>query len=80
MPLEGIIVVKDAQVRSVAYWLHVLTPLVAIWLFTLHRLVGRRIRWQVGARWAAVAAVFGIVMMVWQAQDPRRWDVAGRCA
>ena len=75
--LEGIIVVKDAQVRSVAYWLHVLTPLVAIWLFTLHRLVGRRIRWQVGARWAAVAAVFGVVMMVWQAQDPRRWDVAG---
>jgi tetratricopeptide (TPR) repeat protein len=75
--LEGIIVVKDAQVRSVAYWFHVLTPLVAIWLFTLHRLVGRRIKWQVGLRWAVVAAVFGVVMMVWQAQDPRGWDVAG---
>jgi len=75
--LEGLIVVKDPTVRSVAYWLHVITPLVAGWLFVLHRLAGTRIRWQVGRRWAVVALVFGGLMLVWQAQDPRRWNVEG---
>ena len=73
--LEGVIVVKDPTVRSVAYWLHVITPLVAAWLFVLHRLAGRKIRWKVGMRWAVVAAIFGGLMLVWQAQDPRRWNV-----
>jgi len=75
--LEGIIVVKDPTLRSFAYWAHVITPLVAIWLFVLHRLAGPRIRWKVGIRWAAVAAVFGAIMVIWQAQDPRQWNVEG---
>lgn len=75
--LEGVIVVKDPGVRSVAYWLHVITPLVAVWLFVIHRLAGKRIRWQVGRRWAVVALVFAAIGVVWQAQDPRRWNVAG---
>ncbi|MCP5109936.1 MAG: hypothetical protein GY953_03780, partial [bacterium] len=33
--------------------------------------------WRVGRRWAAVAAVFGAVMLAWQAQDPRGWNVEG---
>ncbi|MEM7050453.1 MAG: tetratricopeptide repeat protein [Acidobacteriota bacterium] len=75
--LEGVIVVKDPAVRSVAYWIHVLSPLVAIWLFILHRLAGKRIRWKVGLRWAAVAGVFAALMLIFQAQDPRRWNVEG---
>jgi len=75
--LEGVIVVKDPFVRSVAYWAHVASPLAAAWLFVLHRLAGRRIRWRIGLRWAAAACVFGVVMLVWQAQDPRSWNVAG---
>jgi len=35
--------VRNPQVRSVAYWAHVITPLLAIWLFILHRLAGKRI-------------------------------------
>jgi tetratricopeptide (TPR) repeat protein len=77
MRLEGVIVVKDPMVRSVAYWAHVVTPFVAAWLFVLHRLAGKRIQWEVGRRVAYVAAAFGLVMVVWQAQDPRRWNVAG---
>jgi len=77
MRLEGVIVVRDPAVRSVAYWAHVVTPLVAAWLFVLHRLAGKRIRWEVGRRVAGVAVAFGVVMVVWQAQDPRRWNVAG---
>ncbi|MEM7353511.1 MAG: hypothetical protein AAF657_22125, partial [Acidobacteriota bacterium] len=75
--LEGVIVVKDPTVRSVAYWAHVITPLIAAWLFVLHRLAGKRIRWEIGRRWALVAGVFGAVMLVWQAQDPRSWNVEG---
>jgi tetratricopeptide (TPR) repeat protein len=77
MRLEGIIVVKDPATRSLAYWAHIVTPLVATWLFVLHRLAGRRIKWKIGVRWAAVAAVFGIVMVIWQTQDPRHWNVEG---
>ena len=75
--IEGLLEVKDQTVRSVAYWAHVISPLVAGWLFVLHRLAGKRIRWEIGRRWAVVAAVFAGVMLVWQAQDPRSWNVEG---
>lgn len=75
--IEGVIVVKDATVRSVAYWAHVATPVLAAWLFVLHRLAGKRIKWRVGLRWAAVAGVFAAVMLIVQAQDPRGWNVVG---
>ncbi|MEM1180585.1 MAG: multiheme c-type cytochrome [Acidobacteriota bacterium] len=75
--LEGVIVVNDPTIRAVAYWAHVITPFVASWLFVLHRLAGKKIKWAVGRRWAVVAMVFGGVMLVWQAQDPRAWNVEG---
>jgi tetratricopeptide (TPR) repeat protein len=75
--IEGVIVVKDPAIRSVAYWAHVICPLVAGWLFVLHRLAGRRINWRIGRRWAVVAALFSGILLVIQAQDPRRWNVAG---
>jgi hypothetical protein len=75
--VEGLLEVKDPAVRSAALWIHIVTPVAAAWLFVLHRLAGPKIRWQVGLRWAVVAAVFGGVMVVLQAQDPRRWNVAG---
>ncbi|HEX2163675.1 MAG TPA: multiheme c-type cytochrome, partial [Thermoanaerobaculia bacterium] len=75
--IEGVLVVKDPAVRAAAYWLHVVTPLVAAWLFVLHRLAGKRIRWEVGRRWAAVAGVFAAALLALHAQDPRRWNVVG---
>lgn len=75
--VEGLIVVKDESVRSIAYWLHIATPLIAAWLFVLHRLAGKKIKWQVGRRWALAAAVFAGLMLVWQTQDPRKWNVEG---
>ncbi|HVS02539.1 MAG TPA: multiheme c-type cytochrome [Thermoanaerobaculia bacterium] len=75
--IEGVIVVKDPAVRSLAWWVHVLTPLLAAWLFVLHRLAGRRIQWKVGARWAMVAGAFAVVMLAFHSQDPRQWDVEG---
>jgi hypothetical protein len=75
--LDGVIVVKDPATRSVAYWAHVLSPLAAVWLFILHRLAGRRIKWKVGLRWAAVAGAFAVIMLIVQAQDPRKWNEEG---
>ncbi|MDJ0842194.1 MAG: multiheme c-type cytochrome [Acidobacteriota bacterium] len=63
--------------RSIAYWVHVLAPVAAVWLFVIHRLVGPKIRWRVGATWAGVAAVFAIGMVIWQRQDPRAWNREG---
>ncbi len=69
--------VNDPAARSVAYWIHVLAPLFVVWLFVLHRLAGRRIRWRRGLAWALVAAAFAGVMLVLHAQDPRAWNAAG---
>lgn len=75
--IDGVIVVKDPTLRALAWWVHVISPLAIAWLFVLHRLAGRPIRWKVGLRWAAVAAAFAGLMLLWQAQDPRAWNQAG---
>ena len=75
--IEGIIVVKDGTVRSIAYWAHVLLPLACGWLFVLHRLAGKKIRYDIGLKWAGVAAAFAFVMLYFQVQDPRRWNEVG---
>jgi tetratricopeptide (TPR) repeat protein len=69
--------VRDPGVRSVAYWAHVLAPLVVVWLFILHRLAGRKIKWKIGAAWLAVAAGFALVMALLHSQDPKRWNEVG---
>ncbi len=58
--------------RSIVYWLHLLTPLAAIWLYWLHRLVGPRIKWQVGRRVALAIVCIVAAMVAFQASDPRR--------
>ena len=75
--IEGVLVVKDPQVRSISYWIHVLSPLAVAWLFILHRLAGEPIKWKIGLRWAAFAGVFAAAMLLFHAQDPRAWNVVG---
>ena len=54
--LAGVVVgVREPAVRETVYWLHVIAPFVVAWLFVLHRLSGRKIKWKVGARWGGVA-------------------------
>ena len=54
---------RDPLARSIAYWAHVATPLIACWLFVLHRLAGRPIRWAVGGAIGGVALVLGAAAM-----------------
>jgi tetratricopeptide (TPR) repeat protein len=55
---EGI-EIDDERARAVAYWVHVLTPLAAVWLFVLHRLAGPSLRWRSGLAWSAGALGLG---------------------
>lgn len=63
--------VVNPAARGLVYWAHLLAPLAAIWLYWLHRLVGPRIKWHVGRRVAFATACFVIVMVAFQASDPR---------
>jgi len=68
---------KQPAMRSVVYWCHIAAPLVAIWLYWLHRLVGPRIKWYVGQRIAIATVVVVGAMVIFQLQDPRDWNQAG---
>ncbi len=69
--------IKNPQIRSVSYWAHVITPLLAVWLYILHRLAGPRIKWRVGLAWAGAVAAVVAAMVALHAQDPRKWNVQG---
>ncbi|HUR47213.1 MAG TPA: multiheme c-type cytochrome [Candidatus Saccharimonadales bacterium] len=69
--------IKDPNVRSATYWAHVITPLMAVWLYILHRLAGPRIKWRVGVGWAAAVAVVALGMVALHSQDPRKWNQVG---
>ena len=55
---------KDPVVRNAVYWLHVATPLLAIWLFILHRLAGKGIRYRRGIAWGLAAVLLTAVALV----------------
>jgi tetratricopeptide (TPR) repeat protein len=68
---------KNPDLRTAAYWAHVITPLLAVWLYILHRLAGPRIKWRVGVAWAGAVAAVVAAMVALHATDPRKWNVVG---
>jgi tetratricopeptide (TPR) repeat protein len=62
--------IRNPELRSATYWAHVITPLLAVWLYVLHRLAGPRIKWRVGLRWAAVAGVAVVAMVFLHSLHP----------
>lgn len=77
MRVEGVIEINQPQIRSVIFWLHVGSPLLVIWLYVLHRLAGRRIRWKIGGGWLLATGLFIGAMLGWHQTDPRRWNTIG---
>ena len=69
--------VKNPLARSTLYWAHILTPLLVIWLYIVHRLAGPRIKWQAGLKWAVAVVVVVGGLVALHTQDPRKWNVAG---
>jgi len=65
MRLEGIVEVRSEFWRSIYYFAHVATPLLAGWLFVLHRLAGPKINWSAGIMWSILALLFTGGMLVW---------------
>ena len=73
----GVFEVRDPRFRAVGYWLHVITPLVAIGLYVRHRLAGPRVRWEWAGRFGVVVAAFVAAMGLLHTQDPRTFGVKG---
>ena len=74
-----VIELRDPMFRSVAYWAHIGTPVLVCWLFVLHRLAGRAIRWSVGAGIGVVAVglgALGIALAETDATDTPETDFA----
>ena len=59
----GFFEINDPRIREPLYWLHVILPFVIVWLFVLHRLAGRPIRFHLAYRWLAVAGSFAAIML-----------------
>lgn len=59
--------------RLVVYWLHIVIPVVAIFLYVKHRQAGPAIKWNLAKVWGLGVGLFTIGMVVMHAQDPQRW-------
>ena len=75
--IEGVVQINNQVARSFLWWSHVIAPFGVIWFFILHRLAGIPIRWRVGLGWGFAALGFSLIMVFFQAQDPRKWNVEG---
>jgi tetratricopeptide (TPR) repeat protein len=69
--------VRVPATRAVFYWLHVIAPLVAVWLYCLHRLAGPPIKWKVGLSYLFLAVFAGMITVWFQQSDPRAWYQVG---
>ena len=68
---------KQPLARSAVYWLHVVAPVFAGWLYWLHRLTGPRIKWKIGLAYGGVVGLAVAAMVGLHSQDPRVWNVVG---
>ncbi len=60
--------IKNIQARQITYWIHVVLPFMAIWLFVMHRLAGNKLGWK-ASKLTFMATLVVMVFMVWVQQD-----------
>ncbi|MEZ6062116.1 MAG: multiheme c-type cytochrome [Planctomycetaceae bacterium] len=68
---------RQPQMRTAVYWMHVIAPLAACWLYWLHRLAGPRIKWRIGISYGAVVGIAVLGMLWMHSGDPRYWNAIG---
>lgn len=69
--------VRDPTAREIGYWLHLITPVLAIAMYVRHRLAGPRIKWQYARLWTAGVGVVVVLMGFLHAHDPREANKVG---
>jgi tetratricopeptide (TPR) repeat protein len=69
--------VRDPVAREVGYWLHLLTPVLAIGLYVKHRLAGPRIQWQYARMWGVGVSIVVVLMGAMHGLDPREMNKVG---
>ena len=62
--------VRDPQLRAIAYWVHLVAPLLVIGLFLAHRLAGRGLRWRLGLASSGLAALACSALLLVQRPAP----------
>lgn len=75
--IEGLLDLKHPTARAAMYWAHVACPVVGLWLYWLHRLVGPKMKVKQGFAYAGIAAAAALLMILLQSQDPRQWNAVG---
>jgi tetratricopeptide (TPR) repeat protein len=75
--VRNIYEIKHPTALSIVYWMHIACPLVAGWLYWLHRLAGPKIKWKAGLTYGGVVGGTVLIMMALHSHDPRSWNVAG---
>lgn len=75
--VDGLVQINDGTRRSLIWWLHVVSPVAVVWMYVLHRLAGRPIRWRIGVAWSAVTLAAISAMISLHHHDPRQWNVVG---
>ncbi|MGF1613585.1 MAG: multiheme c-type cytochrome [Gammaproteobacteria bacterium] len=69
--------INDPNIRRTAYWLHVASPFLLLWLYFLHRLAGPPIRWRHSTRWLGFALAITGALFVGYTLAPRAMQPIG---
>ena len=68
---------KPPGVRRVVYWMHVICPLAAIWIYCLHRLAGPPIKWRMGLGYGITVVAATVALVLLRNSDPSQWFQVG---
>ncbi|GEM_PF-100831 len=58
---------------TTVFWLHVVTPILAVFIYVLHRKVGPAIKWKWGYAFSGVVVLFTSAMIAMHSQNTRGW-------
>jgi hypothetical protein len=73
MRLEGVFELRDPVIREIAWWVHVIAPVLVCWLFVIHRLAGVAVQWRMGL--GSAVTMVSVVMVLHVIAGPRTTPV-----
>ncbi len=70
--------IKNPVLRKPIYWAHVITPILAVWLYVIHRMAGPKIKWAVGVRWGGAMAALVLATVILHSTHPQKNQVGSK--